>query len=70
MNKNEKKANETKKTPNTLERNDGAILKASCVYKRDAKLFKIQNIDLDEMKISKKKPYNKAHKACKHFVLY
>ena len=65
-----RKQMKAKKTSNTLELNDSISVETSCVYKRDTKRFKIQNIDFDKIKSSKKKPYSKAHKAHKHFVLY
>ena len=49
--------------------NDGTIVKRSCVHKRDTKTFKIQDIDLDKIKTSKKKLYSKASKAYKHYLL-
>ena len=70
MNKNAKKANETKKNTNMLELIDGPNLKTNCVYKRGKKLFKMQNIDFHKIKVSKKKLYSKTHKAYKHFVLH
>ena len=40
VNKNEKEVNGGKKNPNTIECNDGTIVKASCVYKKDTKMLK------------------------------
>ena len=65
-----KKQMELKKISNTIEFNDGTIEKASCVYKKNTKMLKIQDIDLNKIKTSKKKRYSKANKAYKHYVVY
>ena len=48
-----RKQMKAKKTSNTLELNDSISVETSCVYKRDTKRFKIQNIDFDKIKSSK-----------------
>ena len=60
---------ETKKQ-NTIAFIDGPTIKASCVYKTNMEMLKIQDIDLNEIKVSKEKPDSKANKAYKHFILY
>ena len=60
---------EVKKT-NTIEANDDTIVKASCISKKNTKMLKIQDIDLNKIKISKKKLYSKPNDAYKHFIVY
>ena len=60
-NKNNKKVHGDKKHPK-LELNDGTITRASCVYKRDTQMLKIQGIDLDKIKLSERKRYSKHNK--------
>ena len=65
-----KKAKKDVKNPNTKNLNDGTIVKASCVHKKDTKMFKIQDIDLNKIKTSKKKFYSKPNNGYKHYVVY
>ena len=45
----------SKNNKRTIELSDGTIVKASCIYKNDTKLFKIQNIEFDKIKTSNKR---------------
>ena len=65
-----KKANKDTKKANTLQLYDGAIAKASCVYKTDTKMLETQDIDINKTKVSKEKLYSKEHKAYKNYILY
>ena len=57
------------KNPNTKKLNDGTIVKASCVHKKDIKMVKIQDIDLNKIKTFKKKLYNKPNNGYKHYIV-
>ena len=58
------------KKPNTIGLNDDTIVKASFAHKKNTKMFKIQDIHLNEIKTSKKKLYSKRNNANKHYIVY
>ena len=40
------------------------------IYKEDSRVFKINDIDIDKIRVSNKKLYNKEHGSHKHYFLY
>ena len=58
-NKDSEKVNKDTKKANTLDLYDNTIVKTSCVHKTDTKMLKIQDIDINKIKVSKKKLYSK-----------
>ena len=67
--KNNKKASKDKK-PITLKLNNGAEIPARGIYKEDSRAFNINDIDINKIKVSDKKLYNKKHDSYKHYVFY
>ena len=67
--KNNKKASKDKKTI-TLKLNNGVEVPAKNIYKEDSKPFGINDIDIDKIRVSNKKLYNKEHGSYKYYVLY
>ena len=55
--------------PNTKKLNDGTIVKASCDHKKDIKMVKMQDIDLNKIKTSTKKLYSKPNNGYKHYMV-
>ena len=53
-----------------MELNDDTIVKPSCVYKKNTKMLKMQDIDLNKIETSKKKLYIKPNNAYKHYIVY
>ena len=43
---------------------------AKNIYKEDSKPFNISDIDIDKIRVSNKKLYNKEHGSYKHYVFY
>ena len=56
--------------PITLELNNGVEIPAKSIYKEDSRVFNINDIEIDKIKVSDKKLYNKKHDSCKHYVFY
>ena len=40
------------------------------IYKQDSRIFNINDIDIDKIRVSDKKLYNKKHDSYKHYVFY
>ena len=58
--KNNKKVSKDKKTI-TLKLDNGAETPAKNIYKEDSRIFNINDIDIDKIRVSDKKLYNKKH---------
>ena len=54
----------------TLKLNNGAEIPAKNINKEDARVFNINDINIDKIKVSDKKLYNKKHDSYKHYVFY
>ena len=67
--KNNKKVSNDKKTV-ILKLNNGVEIPAKNMYKEDLKLFNINDIDIDKIRVSDKKLYDKKHNSYKHYVFY
>ena len=67
--KNNKKVSKDKKTI-TLKLNNGVEIPAKNIYKEDLKIFNINDIDIDKIRVSDKKLYDKKHNSYKHYVFY
>ena len=67
--KNNKKVSKDKKTVK-LKLNNGVEIPAKNIYKEDLKLFNINHIDIDKIRVSDKKLYDKKHNSYKHYVFY
>ena len=67
--KNNKKATRYKK-PITLKLNNGVEIPARSIDKEDSRVFNINNINIDKIKVSDKKLYNKNNDSYKHYVFY
>ena len=67
--KNNKKVSKDKKTV-ILKLNNGVEIPAKNMYKEDLKLFNINDIDIDKIRVSDKKLYDKKHNSYKHYVFY
>ena len=65
--KNNKKATKDKK-PFTLRLNDSIIVTASTIGKESTEIFKINDVDIDKIKVSDKKFHSKKHDSYKHFM--
>ena len=67
--KNYKKTTKDKK-PITLKFNNGVEIPAKSIYKEDSMVFNINDIEIDKIKVSDKKLYNKKHNSYQHYVFY
>ena len=67
--KNYKKVSKDEKTI-TVRLNNGVEISAKNIYKEDSRVFKINDIDIDKIRVSDKKLYNKEHGSYKHYVFY
>ena len=54
---------------NTINFGDKSVEKRD-LYKEDTKLFKIEDIDVNEIKVSMKKIYSRKNKSYKHYIGY
>ena len=66
--KNSKKVSKDIKTV-TTSFNNGVEIPAKNIYKEDSKVFKINDIGIDKIRVSDKL-YNKEHGSYKHYVFY
>ena len=67
--KKNKKVSKDKK-PITLRANNGAEIPAKNICKEDSRVFNICDIDIDKIKDSDKKLYNKKHDSYKRYVVF
>ena len=67
--KNNRKTSKNRKIPTIRLENNAEIL-AKTTYIKDTKCFKINDIDIDKIRVSDKKLYNKEHNSYKYYVLY
>ena len=58
--KNNKKVSKDKKTV-TLKLNNGVEIPAKNIYNKDSRVFNINDIDIDKIRVSDEKVYNKKH---------
>ena len=68
-NKKNNKALKNRKIP-TLRLDDDAEIPAKTTYINDIECFKINNIDINKMRVSDKKLYNNEHNSYKYYVFY
>ena len=54
----------------TLKLDDGAEIPAKTAYIKDTKYFKIDDIDINKIRVSNKKHYSKEHNSYKYYVFY
>ena len=54
----------------TLKLDDGAEIPAKTAYMKDTKYFKIDDIDINKIRVSNKKHYSKEHNSYKYYVFY
>ena len=67
--KNNRKTSKNRKIPTIRLENNAEIL-AKTTYIKDTKCFKINDIDIDKIRVSDKKLYNKEHNSYKYYVFY
>ena len=67
-NKNNKKSSKNRKTP-TLKLDSDAEIPAKATYIKDVECFKINDIDINKIRVSDKKLYSKEHNSYKYYVL-
>ena len=67
--KNNKKGSKNR-TFRTLRLENNAEILAKTTYIKDTKCFKINDIDIDKIRVSDKKLYHKEHNSYKYYVLY
>ena len=58
------------KKPITLRLNNGFKIPAKSIYTEYSRLFNIKDIDIDKIRVSDKKLYNKKNDSCKYYVFY
>ena len=63
------KVSKDKKTI-TLKLNNGVQIPARNTYNKDSRIFNISDIDIDKIRVSDKKLYNKQHNSYKHYVFF
>ena len=63
------KASKNRKIP-ALRLDNDAEIPAKITYIKDTECFKINDIDINKMRVSDKKLYNKEHNSYKHYVFY
>ena len=66
---NKKKASKNGKIP-TLRLDNGVETPAKTAYIKNTKHFKINDIDIDKIRVSDKKLYNKSHNSYKYYMFY
>ena len=66
---NNKKVSQDKKITITARLSNGIEIPAKNIYKEDSKVFKINDIGIDKIRVSDKL-YNKEHGSYKHYVFY
>ena len=54
----------------TLKPTNGAEIFAKSIYKEDSRVFRINDVDIDKIKVSDKKLYNKKHDSYKYYDFY
>ena len=54
----------------TLRLDNGVEIPAKIAYKKDDEFFKINNIDIDKIRVYDKMIYSKEHNSYKYFVFY
>ena len=67
--KNNKKASKNRKI-RTLRLDNDDEIPAKTTYIKDTECFRIDDIDINETRVSDKKLYNKEHNSSKYYVLY
>ena len=67
--KNNKKASKKRKIP-TLILDNGAEIPTKIAYMEDTKYIEINDIDINKIRVSGKKLYNKQHNSYKYYVFY
>ena len=67
--KNNKKASKDRKIT-TLRLDNDAEIQVKTTYIKDAECFRINDIDIDKIRVSDKKLYNKEHNSYKYYVFY
>ena len=67
--KNNKKVSKDKKIIK-LCLNNGVEIPAKNTYKEDSRIFSINDIDSDKIRVSNKKLYSKEHGSFKHYIFY
>ena len=68
-NKTNKKPSKNRKTP-TLKLDNDVETPEKTTYIKDTKCFKINDIDINKIRVSDKKLYNKMHNSYKYYVFY
>ena len=58
------------KNPITLRLTNGFKIPANSIYKEDSRVFNIKDRDIDKIRVSDKKLYNKKHDSCKYCLFY
>ena len=67
--KNNKKVTNDKK-PITLRLNDGTTVNANTIYDKKPKCFKVNDVNVNKIKVPDKKLCSKIHDSCKYCVFY
>ena len=65
--KNNKKVSKDKKTA-TLKFNNSVEIPARNIYQEDSRIFSINDRDIDKIRVSDKKLYNKKHDSYKDYI--
>ena len=67
--KSNKKASKNRKTP-TLKLDNGVEIPAKTLYMKNTKHFKINDTDIDKIRVFDKKLYNKQHNSYQYYAFY
>ena len=67
--KDNKKVSKNKKSL-TLRLDNNAKIPAKTRYMKDTKCFKIDDVDINKIRVSDKKPYSKEHNSHKYYAFY
>ena len=73
--KNNKNIKDNKKVPRnkkslTLRLDHNAEIPGKAIYMKDTKCFKIDDVDINKIRVSHKKVYSKEHNSYKYYVFY